>query len=148
MREFHYGSALATATLWRCSFFGHLKPKSGDCAKASVSSARQTTGSSVLTASGKDGSPAMLAQSELSVSVDKQPAQVNALRSAKNDTLLFAVLVDISKSDAANADLVRKAALQLFQSLASGGNHGYLVLFSDIIAIGTGPLQISQVQRA
>jgi Mg-chelatase subunit ChlD len=101
-----------------------------------------------LTATGKDGSPAMPAQSELSVSVDKKPAQVNTLRSAKNDTLLFAVLVDISKSEAANAELIRKATLQLFQSLATGGNQGYLVLFSHSIAISTGPLQISQVQRA
>jgi Ca-activated chloride channel homolog len=101
-----------------------------------------------LTATRKDGSPGMLVQSELSVFVGKQPAQVNTLRSAKNDPLLFALLVDVSKSDAASAGLIRKAALQLFQGLATGGNQGYLVLFSDIVAISGGPLQISQVEKA
>src|SRR4029077_19994752 len=81
-----------------------------------------------LTASGKRDSPVTLTQSELSVSVDKQPAQVNALRAAKSDPLLFAVVVDTSRSDAGGAALIKKAALELFQGLATGGNQGYLVL--------------------
>lgn len=99
-----------------------------------------------LTASGKHGSPAVPAQSELSVSVDKQPAQVNSLRSAKTDPLLFAVLVDTSKSDTGSADLIKKAALQLFQGLSTDGNQGYLVLFSVSVAISTRPLRAQEVQ--
>jgi VWFA-related protein len=99
-----------------------------------------------LTASGKHDSPATPAQSELSVSVDKQAAQVNTLRSAKNDALLFAVVVDMSKSDSGSADLIRKSALQLFQSLSIGGNQGYLVLFNGSVAISRQPLQVSQAQ--
>jgi uncharacterized protein YggE len=53
----------------------------------------------LLTASSEDGSSATPDQADLSVSVDKQPAQINALRSAKNDPLLFAVLIDTSASE-------------------------------------------------
>jgi len=98
-----------------------------------------------LTASGKDGSAVMLTQSELSVSVDKQPAQVTALHPAKNDKLLFAVLVDISGSNAPQAAPIRKAAVQLFESLSTGGNQGYLVLFNDLVAASTEPVQASRV---
>jgi VWFA-related protein len=99
-----------------------------------------------LTASGKHDSPATPAQSELSVSVDKQEAQVDALRSAKNAALLFAVVVDTSKSDSSSADLIRKSALQLFQSLSIDGNQGYLVLFNVSMVISRQPLQVSQAQ--
>jgi|SRR5579871_885945 len=99
-----------------------------------------------LTASDKRDSPVVLAQSELSVSVDKQPGQVNTLRAAKSDALLFAVVVDTSKSDAGGAALIKKAALQLFRGLSTGGNQGYLVLFNASVATSKQPLQISQAQ--
>ena len=99
-----------------------------------------------LTTSDKHGSPATLGQSELSVFVDKQLAHINKLRSAKNDALLFAVLVDTSKSDADSADLIRKAALKIFQTLSTDGNQGYLVLFNVSVAISARPLQLSEVR--
>jgi len=101
-----------------------------------------------LTASDKHDSPVVLAQSELSVSVDKHPGQVNTLRAAKSDALLFAVVVDTSRSDAGGAALIKNAALQLFQGLSTGGNQGYLVLFNHLVAMSKQPLQISQVQSA
>jgi Ca-activated chloride channel homolog len=99
-----------------------------------------------LTASGKHDSPVTPAQSELSVSVDKQPAQVNTLRAAKSDVLLFAVVVDTSRSDAGAAAFIKKAAFQLFQGLSTGGNQGYLVLFNASVATSSQPLQVSQAQ--
>jgi VWFA-related protein len=99
-----------------------------------------------LTASGKHDSPAALAQSELSVSVDKQRAQVTVLRAAKSDALLFAVVVDTSKSDAGDAALIKKAASQLLQGLSTGSNQGYLVLFNHSVATSKQPLQVSQAQ--
>lgn len=99
-----------------------------------------------LTASGKHDSPVTPAQSELSVSVDKQPAQVNMLRAAESDPLLFALLVETSNSNAVGADLIKKAALQLFQSLSINGNRGYLVLFDVSVAMSGQPLQVSQAQ--
>ncbi|MGH9529307.1 MAG: VWA domain-containing protein [Terriglobales bacterium] len=99
-----------------------------------------------LTASDKHRSPTSPTQSELSVTVDKQPVQINALRSVKNDPLLFAVLVDRSGSDAKSAGLIRTAALRLFQTLSTDGNRGYLVLFNDSVVISTGPVQTSEAQ--
>jgi Ca-activated chloride channel homolog len=99
-----------------------------------------------LTAAGKHDSPVTLAQSELSVSVDKRPAQISALRAAKSDALLFAVVVDTSKSDAGNADLIKKAALQLFQGLSTDGNQGFLVLFNLSPVMSSRPLQVSEAR--
>lgn len=99
-----------------------------------------------LTASDKQRSPAAPAQSEISISVDKQPAQIRGLRSAKNDPLLFAVLVDTSGSRARAAEEIKQTTLELFQGLTTGGNQGYLVLFNDSIAISTRPLKISEVK--
>lgn len=72
-----------------------------------------------LTASDKHGSPAVPTQSELSVLVDKQPAEIGALRPAKSDALLFAVLVDTSGSTARSADLIKQVTLQIFQNLGA-----------------------------
>ncbi len=99
-----------------------------------------------LTAALKSGSAVALDTSGLSVSVDKQPARVSTLRPAKSDPLLFAVLVDASRSDASTADSVKKVALQLFLSLSKNGNRGYLVLFNHSATISKAPLQVSQVQ--
>jgi hypothetical protein len=99
-----------------------------------------------LTASDKQGSPATTSQSEISVSVDRQPAQIGGLRSAKNDPLLFAVLVDTSGSRARAAEEIKQTTLELFQGLATAGNQGYLVLFNHSIAISTRPLQILEVK--
>jgi Ca-activated chloride channel homolog len=101
-----------------------------------------------LTASDKHDSPVTPAQSELTVFVDKQPAKVITLRAAKTDALLFAVVVDTSRSDASDAALIKKAALQLFEGLSTGGNQGYLVLFNVSVATSKQPLQVSQAQSA
>lgn len=61
-----------------------------------------------LTGSDKHDSPVVPVQSELSVPVDKQPVQVDTLRAAKSDALLFAVVVDTSKSDAGSAAMIKK----------------------------------------
>ncbi len=99
-----------------------------------------------LTASDTHDSPATPTQSELSVFVDKRAAKVDAVRAAKNDALLFAVLVDTSKSEASSVALVKKAALRLFEGLATNGNQGYLVLFNYSATSSRQPLQASQAQ--
>ncbi len=101
-----------------------------------------------LSAVGKGDSPAVLHEPELSVHIDKAVAQVKALRSAKDEPLLFAVLVDTSKSDAAAADLVKEAAFQLFERLASAPNQGYLVLFNHRVAVSRDPIPASQAKEA
>jgi len=101
-----------------------------------------------LTALAKDDSPTVLQETGLSVLVDKTVAQVKGLRSAKDDPLLFAVLVDVSGSDAPTANSIREAAFQLFQGLASAQNQGYLVFFNDRLAMSQIPLSVSQAKQA
>jgi Mg-chelatase subunit ChlD len=74
---------------------------------------------------------APLAASDLTVSVDKQPAQVASVRSAKDDPLLFAILLDVSGSQKKYDHVERAAAWTLFQSLYTKGNRGVLAYFSD-----------------
>jgi hypothetical protein len=108
-----YEVALAAAILWNCLFSAVSSQE-----QTAVQKPQSPPDKSVQvspTASGKHDSPAALARAQLSVSVDKQPAQVNTLRAAKSDALLFAVVVDTSRSDAGDATLIKKAALQLFQ---------------------------------
>lgn len=101
-----------------------------------------------LSAFGKSDSPAVLQEAELSVRIDKTVAQVKAVRSAKGEPLLFAVLVDTSKSDASAADSVKEAAFQLFERLARAPNQGYLVLFNHRVAVSRDPISASQAKEA
>ena len=100
-----------------------------------------------LTALGKDDSPPVLDASALSLLIDKTPAQVKAVRAAKDDPLLFAVLVDVSLSDAPRAGAIKEAALQIFQRLASPENQGYLVLFDDVVAASPNPISVSRAKE-
>lgn len=101
-----------------------------------------------FTVSTRDNSSAALSPTELTISVDKQPAKVISVRPAKDDPLLFAVLVDVSTSNKANAAQIKQAALQIFRGLSAGANRGYLVLFNQHVAISGRPLQPSQLQPA
>ncbi len=92
--------------------------------------------------------PLALSPSDLSVSVDKRPAQVNEVRPANGDPLLFAILADTSKSEQRNAAFIKSAILELFQALSNGDNQGYLVFFNDLVASSKMPLSLTQVQQA
>jgi len=101
-----------------------------------------------LTALDEGKSPAALQKSELNVLVDKAPAQLTDVRSAKDDPLLFAVVVDISRSDAETAGSIREAAFELFQQLTNDQTQGYLVLFNQVVAASKTPLSVSQAKGA
>jgi len=100
-----------------------------------------------LTAVAKDDSPTVPQENGLSVLLDKTAAQVKGVRSAKDDPLLFAVLVDVSGSDAPTANSIREAAFQLFQGLVSPQNQGYLVFFNDRVVMSQIPLSVSQAKQ-
>lgn len=101
-----------------------------------------------VTASGDKVSPDMLPPSTLNVYIDKQPTKVVSLRSAKEDKLLFAVLVDVSKSEAPRAELVKETAGQIFDALSKNGNLGYLVFFSHLVAASNAPVDTSKARLA
>jgi Ca-activated chloride channel homolog len=92
-------------------------------------------------------SPAVLHEGELSALVDKKPTQVKAVHFAKDDPLLFAVLVDISGSDAARADSVKEAAFELFNNLTHDQSQGYLVLFNHRVAASRETVSASQAKE-
>jgi Mg-chelatase subunit ChlD len=100
-----------------------------------------------FTASGKGDSPAILNKSELSVALDKQPAQITSLRRANPDKMLFALLVDLSGSEKNQTASIREAALQLFQGLLEGGNEGYLVMFNRQVLASKGPVLLPYVRQ-
>ena len=56
--------------------------------------------------------------------------------------------MDTSKSEGPNADVIRNAVLQIFQSLSANGSQGYLVLFNEFVATSKTPLEVSQVPEA
>jgi len=117
-------------------------------AQAQNSADIQASGSKVqvyVTAFSKDGPPLTLTSQDILVSVNKKPARVLDVRPAKGDPLLFALLVDISKSDGQEAKLIRDLANQLFQALAVNRNQGYLVLFNDNILISQMPMSPQHV---
>jgi hypothetical protein len=69
-----------------------------------------------VTASGKDGSPAALTSSDFLAFIDKQQVQVTSLRPAKQDKLLFALLIDGSTSDVSMETQLRKWRLRFSKS--------------------------------
>jgi hypothetical protein len=101
-----------------------------------------------LTALAKDNSPAVLKETVLSVRVDKAVAQVKGVRSAKDDPLLFAVVVDVSRSDASTANSIKEAAFQVFQGLATAQNQGYLVLFDQEVVTTQTPISVFEAKKA
>jgi Mg-chelatase subunit ChlD len=87
-------------------------------------------------------------QGELSAKIDKQPAQITSLRSARQDPLLFVLLIDVSTSEGRNAESIKNAAKMIFQSLSAGGNKGYLGFFELTLRLSNRPLQNSEAQSA
>jgi Ca-activated chloride channel homolog len=101
-----------------------------------------------VTASGDNVSANMLSAPQLHVYIDKQPARVVSLRSAKEDKLLFAVLVDVSTSEARQAESIKEVAGQIFDALSKNGNLGYLVFFSHQVARSKAALDSSTARLA
>ena len=99
-----------------------------------------------VSASAKDGSPITPDASTLSVAIDKQPVQITSVRSAKDDKLLFAVMIDISSSQAPMKAALKYAALKIFQGLTNEQSQGYLVPFDILTYASKRPLQLSEVQ--
>jgi hypothetical protein len=101
-----------------------------------------------LTASNSDGSLAVPVQADLSAKIDKQPVQITSLRPAKEDPLLFALLIDTSTSQRRDAKSIENVARMIFQSLSTGENKGYLGGFDVTMRLSREPLSNSDAQRA
>jgi len=131
--------------LLSCTLLGWVSPMRAMQDVQNASSGNQVR--VFLNVSAKDGSPVAIEKSQLNVFIDKQPAQVIGLQPAKDEPLTFAVVVDISKSDAGGADALKRAVVQVFQSLSSSQHKGYLVVFNDLLAVSRAPVQAQDVQK-
>jgi len=100
-----------------------------------------------LTASDKHSSSVSLDQSEVIVTLDKQTAQVISARPAKQDKLLFAVLIDMSTSNRMRSEFIKGTADALFQGLSTEENQGYIVLFDVSANHSNRPLRPSEVHE-
>jgi hypothetical protein len=99
-----------------------------------------------LTVTSKSDSPPVPTISQLSASVDKQPAGLTSLHFAGDEKLLFAVLVDIRGANPPVAEQTKKAARMLFQELLKEGNEGFLVAFNSKTATTEKIDKVSDVQ--
>lgn len=90
---------------------------------------------------------ASFASGDLSVTVDKKPAQILSVRPAKTDKLLFALLIDVSGSQMKDARPIRETATQIFQQLSSRGDVGYLGTFNDSVHLSAAPMAAGDVAR-
>ena len=90
---------------------------------------------------------AVPAASQLSATIDKQPARVASVRPANQDKLRFAVLVDISGSSSSEAKWVKQEALELFRGLLATGYEGRLVFFNTQIQMSEKPVDLTEVQN-
>ncbi len=100
-----------------------------------------------LTATGKDAATLISDRSHLIVSIDQNPTSVVSLRSAKEDKLLFAIVIDTSTSNAPNAAAIKAAATKIFQGFSNSRNQGYLVFFDARVRSTRRPLQPSEAKE-
>ena len=134
--------------LWNCRYLCLLLPGIMCLSQALSQRAlpEKPTITVYVTVSEKRVSQPIETPPQIVVSVDKQPVPVDSIRSADKEKMLFALLVDISGSDAKKAKLIKQAASNLFKRLSELGNEGYLVVFNDRIQTSKRTAQPSEVQ--
>jgi hypothetical protein len=87
---------------------------------------------------------AAISADSLAPTIDKQPAKIAAFRPAKGDSLVYAVLIDVSTSNTKSAYAIRSGAAQIFRSLSDRGQ-GYFGAFDATLRISQRPLSASEV---
>jgi hypothetical protein len=129
--------------------FAQATPQVGDPPTQSSLAPTTETGAQVLfTVSDDAGNPAPPpTRDSVRLLIDRQPVEIEEIRSLKNSPLFFSVLVDVSGSSKRFADEQIAAATRLFADLSRGDNHGYLILFSSKIATNDRFLSTSSVEE-
>jgi hypothetical protein len=103
--------------------------------QSSAAPATEASGQVLCTVSDDAGNPASTpAKDSVRLRIDKQPVEIDEIRSLKNNPLFFSLLVDVSGSSKQFAHQQIAAASRLFGALSTGNNHGYLILFKSEIA--------------
>jgi VWFA-related protein len=73
--------------------------------------------------------------------------EVEEIRSAKDDPIVFSLLVDDSGSTRDLGKLQLETAVKLFRALSSMGNHGYLSLFADNVITSDNFVDVGTVEQ-
>ena len=88
----------------------------------------------LMTASDAAGNPVSTpAKDSLRLRIGGREVEIQEIRSLRDTSLVFSLLVDVSGSSRQFADQQIKASSELFRALSSGGNHGFLILFKSEI---------------
>jgi VWFA-related protein len=126
-----------------------IAPQSGDSPTQSSAAPTAVTSAQVLFTVSDDSGNAVPAPAKDSVRlrIDKQPVEIEEIRSLKNTPLFFSVLLDISGSSKQFAGQQIAAATRLFADLSTSENHGYLILFKSEIATSDRFISTSSVEE-
>ena len=84
-------------------------------------------------------------KADVSAFVDGRPAQVIEVASAKDQQLIFAVLIDVSGSSRDKQAFEKKSSLELFRALRTGENTGYFGDFDDELYLEKKPATIESI---
>lgn len=84
---------------------------------------------------------------QLHVNFGGQPVEIVEIRPLKEQPLFFSLIVDLSGSTREYEEHQASVAISLFAALAAGGNHGYLVRFSETIDASTQALSPEEAEN-
>jgi Mg-chelatase subunit ChlD len=130
-----------------CAFvLGVAMPICSTAQDAPASGAKPSPITVRLTASGNTAAPA-LDKASLSFTIDNKPAEVLSIHPAKNEPLLFVVLMDESTSMRARGEEMKDAALAIFKGLSSEGSQGYLGFFDVASSFTSRPVTVQEAQQ-
>jgi len=96
---------------------------------------------------GKGDSAPVPTLSDFEMTIDKEPTKAVSIRSASDDKLLFALLVDFSGSGFYEADSIKKTAMRILQGLLNGKNEGRLVVFNDRVEASKNPIDLPSAEK-
>lgn len=126
-----------------------VAPQTGDSLTRSSTAPTAVTSGQVLFTVSDDSGNAVPAPAKDSVrlQIDRQPVEIEEIRTLRYSPLYFSVLLDISGSSKQFADQQIAAATRLFGYLSTGENHGYLILFKSEIATSDRFIGTSSVEE-
>ncbi len=126
-----------------------VAPQTADSLTQSSTPPTAVTSGQVLFTVSDDSGNAVPAPARDSVrlQIDKQPVEIEEIRTLRYSPLYFSVLLDISGSSKEFADQQIAAATRLFAYLSTGENHGYLILFKSEIATSDRFIDTSSVEE-
>lgn len=113
--------------------------------RASAQSAAPATSFRVLITTPDGERP--ISKDRLTAFLDTQPAEVQDLTSAKDQPLVFAILLDVSKSGEKKQSFEIDSALELFRAVAVAPNTAFFGDFNDELWLTQKPASIDDVAQ-